>query len=363
MFRRIGTWFKSTGAEPWVYLVFLIFPLMTPIFPPDCSALRWWSTIGLIGCFLPLHFWSFRLDGKRRLVPVVGMALLGIVGMQFNAGTSTFFIYAAAVAGRAGSARLAWTVIIIMQVLLVAAFLLSPEPFPISWAVFLPALLVPAIGAMTVLAAERERRNARLLVAQQEVERLAVIAERERIGRDLHDLLGHTLTMISLKSELAAKLVPADAEQAAQEMSEVQAISRNALSQVRETVRGYRAKGLQGEMEGAKRSLQSANVAFDVNMDAVALGPREEGALALALREGVTNIVRHARATVARATIKREGADVILTLADNGRGGGTEGYGLAGIRERIIALGGQFERRATQGTTLTVRLPAAVPEP
>ena len=109
MFRRIGTWFKNTGAEPWVYLVFLIFPLMTGLFPLDYSALRWWSTVGLIGCFLPLHFWSFRLDGKRRLVPVVGMALLGIVGMQFNAGTSTFFIYAAAVAGRAGSARLAWT--------------------------------------------------------------------------------------------------------------------------------------------------------------------------------------------------------------------------------------------------------------
>ena len=232
-----------------------------------------------------------------------------------------------------------------------------------SWIAFVSALLVPAIGAMTVLEAERKRRNDPLLVAQQEVERLAVIAERERIGRDLHDLLGHTLTMISLKSELAAKLVPADAEQAAQEMSEVQAISRDALSQVRETVRGYRAKGLQGEMEGAKRSLQSANVVFDMNMDAVALGPREEGALALALREGVTNIVRHARATVARATIKREGADVILTLADNGRGGGTEGYGLAGIRERIAALGGQFERTTTQGTTLTVRLPAAVPEP
>ena len=210
---------------------------------------------------------------------------------------------------------------------------------------------------MQIFQNERARSDARLHLAHEEVERLAVIAERERIARDLHDLLGHTLSMITLKSELARKLTKTDPMRAASEMAEVETISRDTLSQVREAVRGYRAKGMAGEIESAKRALKWASVEFDMHADVLDLPPRHETALALALREGVTNIVRHSGATRARAELKRDPDRVTFTLTDDGCGGGVEGSGLAGIRERVERLDGIFERTYNDGTTLTVRLP------
>ena len=203
--------------------------------------------------------------------------------------------------------------------------------------------------------------NARLGLAHAEVERLAVIAERERIARDLHDLLGHTLSMITLKSELASRLTATDPEGAAREMREVQTISRDTLGEVRQAVRGYRAKGLPAEVADAERALKWAGIECDFAADAVDLPPRHETALALALREGVTNIVRHADAGHVRGCIRHAGDEVTLTLADDGHGGGSDGNGLAGIRERIERLGGCFSRQSRGGTTLTVRLPVGEP--
>ena len=225
------------------------------------------------------------------------------------------------------------------------------------------------MAGMQIFANERWRSDARLHLAHEEVERLAVIAERERIARDLHDLLGHTLSMITLKSELARKLTKTDPVRAASEMAEVETISRDTLNQVREAVRGYRAKGMAGEIESAKRALKWASIEFDMHADAVDLPPRQETALALALREGVTNIIRHSGATHARAALKRDSLGVTFTLTDDGSGGGAAGNGLAGIRERIERLDGTFERTYSDGTTLTVRLPVnehdhpSTPEP
>src|SRR5690606_38964639 len=110
---------------------------------------------------------------------------------------------------------------------------------------------------------EREDHRAKLAMAQDEIERLATIAERERIARDLHDLLGHTLSTITLKSELAAKLVRNDPQSAAREMGDVERISRDALGQVRQAVRGYRSSGLEGEIANAKLALEAAGIDFD----------------------------------------------------------------------------------------------------
>ena len=351
---------KRYGWEPWTYLGFLVFPIAAPMLNPEATHWNWLTTAGCILLFLPLHFWSYSTTGRGRLFGVAGMTLLGAIGLVFglNAGASAFFIYAAAHAGFVGRPRFGWTIVAILLIAVVGFFLVSQIPFSNRWPAFAPAFIfIPIIGAITILENERSRNNARLHLAQGEVERLAVIAERERIGRDLHDLLGHTLSMITLKSQLAAKLSKSDPVAAAREMTEVETISRDALGQVRDAVRGYRAKGIAAEIAVAERALKWAGIEFEMHFDTIGLPPRQETALALALREGITNIVRHAGATRVRGSLEHNADDVILTLADNGCGGGIEGNGLAGIRERIERLGGAFARTNADGTTLTVRLP------
>src|SRR5690606_27986971 len=126
--------------------------------------------------------------------------------------------------------------------------LISPAPMPWRLAAFVPALLfTPALGAPSILVAERDLGDRPLMRADAEIERLATIAERERIARDLRDLRGHTLSVIVLKSELAARLVRADPDRAAAEVNDIEQIGREALGEVRAAVAGYRARGLGAE--------------------------------------------------------------------------------------------------------------------
>ena len=361
---------KGYGWGPWVYLGFLVFPIASPFLDPHATLWHWLILAGSIGCFLPLHFWAFENDSKldllgktvarRRLIAAGGMTLIGAIGLVVghNYGASAFLIYAAAYLAMVGRPRLGWALVAGLMLVTAGLFLISQLPFPGRWYAFAPALVfIPTTAAMQIFHIERTRSDARLHLAHEEVERLAVIAERERIARDLHDLLGHTLSMITLKSELARKLTKADPMRAASEMAEVETISRDTLNQVREAVRGYRANGMAGEIESAKRALQWASVEVEVHADVVDLPPRHETALALALREGVTNIVRHSAASRARAELKCDRRRVTFTLTDDGCGGGAEGSGLAGIRERVERLDGTFERTYNDGTTLTVCLP------
>ncbi len=185
------------------------------------------------------------------------------------------------------------------------------------------------------------------------------MAERERIARDLHDVLGHTLSLIILKSELASKLADRDPQRARQEIRDVERISREALSEVRQAVRGYRA-GLQHELDGAAEMLRAASIVLTTQLDPIPLAPAQEAILALALREAVTNVVRHADAKRCTIGLGRTGDEIRLFVSDDGRGGTREdGAGVTGMRERIAALGGSVIRDGSRGTTLTVTLPLA----
>jgi len=198
-----------------------------------------------------------------------------------------------------------------------------------------------------------------LLRAQEEIEHLAKVAERERIARDLHDVLGHTLSVIALKSELASKLMERDPQQAGNEIREVEQISRQALSEVRDAIRGYRAKGLAAELAQAKTTLETAGLTVQCDAaSTVQLPPMQESVLALAVREAVTNVVRHAGARTCRLRLEQENGSCRLEIQDDGRGGSSlEGNGLRGMRERVQMLGGTLDRISDDGTTLTITLP------
>jgi two-component system sensor histidine kinase DesK len=214
------------------------------------------------------------------------------------------------------------------------------------------------VGAINIHYKQRGRETKKLLMAQEEVEQMAKIAERERIGRDLHDVLGHTLSVIVLKSELAAKLAEKDPIRAVQEIHDVERISRDALGQVRSTVRGYQSRGLLAEVEQARAALRTAGVQAECDFDAPTLPPAQEGVLALALREAVTNVIRHAKATSCSLILRQENGSCRLEIKDDGCGrASAEGVGLSGMRQRVESLGGKLERVINSGTRLIVTLP------
>ena len=228
-----------------------------------------------------------------------------------------------------------------------------------GWTLFYAAVFPVIIGAGNTVFAERNRMNRKLRKANEEIEHLAKVAERERIARDLHDVLGHTLSVITLKSELAGKLIDQDPVRAGKEIREVEKISRQALSEVRDAIRGYRSKGLVAELARAKSTLETAGISVQCDAaTSMKIPAMQESVLSLAVREGVTNVVRHAQARTCRLRIEQQNGTCRLEIADDGQGfSSMEGNGLRGMRERVEMLGGTLERTNNSGTTLTITLP------
>lgn len=345
---------RDLGWLPYGYLLYLSFFLTYPL-AAHANGVMWAWTGLAVAVFLPLYFLTYWLDGVKLLCVLAAMTVLGVVFAPFNPGASVFFIYAAAAGAFAGTARTGW--IIISSVVAVVAIESVVLRLP-AW-FWMPAVVLAVfVGAINIHAAQRKQANAKLRLAYDEIERLAKVAERERIARDLHDLLGHTLSLIVLKSELAGKLLDHDPVRARQEIRELEQVSRNALSEVRQAVRGYRAGNLASEMARAKATLETAGVMVDCQMEPVALAAPQENMMALALREAVTNVVRHANATRCMIRVSRSDGQCSMEVVDNGNGGpGEEGSGLRGMRERAEALGGKVTRRVAEGCSLAVSLP------
>ncbi|HXV74930.1 MAG TPA: sensor histidine kinase [Candidatus Polarisedimenticolaceae bacterium] len=346
------------GWTPYAWLVYLPIFYVRPILA-GAGVVEWAATIVATAIFFVLYFRGYWYRGRVLLPYVIGLASLGAVFSPFNPGASVFFVYAAAFIGFAGSPRSGVRVLSMLLVFVAAeAWLLDVEPS--GW---IPGLVFSAlIGGVNIHYAEAKRRNARLGLAHEEVERTATAAERERIARDLHDLLGHSLSVITLKSELAGKLIDRDPERARREITEIEQISRGAMAEVRKVVTGFRARQLGVELTHARLALASADVDLEVESSPYDLSPAQESVLALALREAVTNVVRHAGATRCTVRMRQERGEFRLVVQDDGRGGNASpGSGLRGMAERVEALGGTLERDGSNGMRLTVSLPLEPP--
>jgi two-component system sensor histidine kinase DesK len=220
------------------------------------------------------------------------------------------------------------------------------------------ALFCVLIGGGNIYFAQRNRASHKLQMAQEEIEHLAKIAERERIARDLHDVLGHTLSVIILKSELAGKLIDHDPERAKSEIRDVEQTSREALAEVRSTIRGYRTASLEGELKSAIAALETAGVSVKAESAPIPLAPAQESVVALVVREAVTNVLRHANAKNCILRMQPMNGSCVLEIEDDGCGGGeVEGHGLRNMRERIESLGGSFIRETQHGCKLRMSFP------
>jgi len=235
--------------------------------------------------------------------------------------------------------------------------------YPWQMLVWLP-ISVLGTGAVIGVQQLNRHKDAALRLSHEEVRRLAAVAERERIGRDLHDLLGHTLSLVALKSDLAVRLVERDPAAARREMLEVSGVSREALAQVRRAVSGIRSAELAAELASARLLLESCGVALRYHVDDAPLPPAVETAFALVLREAVTNVQRHAQARAVQIAVAGDDAALSLRIHDDGRGGDmVPGNGLDGMRARVQALGGtlQIEGARGSGTTVLARVPRPAP--
>ena len=298
---------------------------------------------------------------RTTMVVAVLLTLLGVATVWFNTAATVFMVYAAGFVAGAASRRTAHRWFIGLTVLLLLLASASPIPMPFRLAAFAaPIVLVWLIGNSVMTDVDNLRESARLRVDNVRIERLATLGERERIARDLHDLLGHTLTGIVVRAQLIRKVAASDPARAAAEATDVEQLARDALTEVRAAVSGWRHHALDTEIDIARDVLTAAGVELLVHTDTnVSMSPAVEAAVALAVREAVTNVVRHADARVCRIGIITAGDDVRLTVADDGRGtGAPDGSGLSGMRERITALGGHVDRRMDGGTTLTITVPA-----
>ena len=346
---------RDHGWAPYAWLVFLVFFYLQPVLDHPT-----WRSLLLtnveVALFLCLYFSIFWLRPPFNYVVLVCMAAMGLGFAKSNQGSSVFIIFTAAFIPWV-VAKPKWTLLALsglLSAVAIHAALFHPEVG--FWVTSMVVTL--GVGLSNTHFAERNRADRKLRMAHAEIEHLAKVAERERIARDLHDVLGHTLTLISVKSTLAAKLLDKDLEKARREITDIEKVSREAIAEIRSTLRGHSTYKLCDEVRRAKSALESAGVAAESETTEVTMSPALESVAALIMREAVTNVVRHAHARRCILRIARNNGNCVLEVQDDGRGGShTEGNGLRGMRERVEALGGTLQQDTSAGTKLRFEFP------
>ena len=344
---------SEVGWEAYAWLIYALPFFFTALMGPFTLPQKTMMVVSF-AIFLPLYFLGYMTHSPRILWIVAVFDVIAIINSPVNPSAASFFIFGAALIANGFDTRTALRVLAV-QVLI--GFV--PAVFGMPYWFYMASVIVSAlIGGITIQGRARESAHARLRLAQEEVERLAKLAERERIARDLHDLLGHTLSVVVLKTELAKKLIARDPNRAAQEIAEVERIARQGLADVRQAITGYRSSGLAAEIEHVRETLTDAGIQTTIEAGHVPLAPAQETALSLALREAVTNVIRHAGASSCRIKFYSQDGSALMEVQDDGKGGEAPfGNGLTGMRERIQSLGGVLRREASQGTRLMITLP------
>jgi len=363
---------KLVWVLPW--LVFLGAPMQDLASGHHTTPATTAGWVGLVAFTATYLAVVFRTMGRPYagwiIAALVAVLWVLAVTLALSLGSSWLglFVYVSVTCGITLPLRAAyWTIPLTTAAMMLAGWFV--DDLDDAWGLFLIVLLVgySMTGVRQLVRTTVELRKARATVAQ-----LAANEERLRLARDLHDLLGHSLSLITLKSELAGRMLPDQPDKAAQQVADIEQVSRQALVDVREAVTGYRRPRLAAELAGAQVALTAAGIIADLPaetaLDLTGTPEESEAALAWALREAITNVVRHSgarRCTVELLARQTLGGPVLeLTVEDNGCGGSGKGpgNGLTGLSERLEKAGGTLEAVGTkQGFRLVVRVPAGTP--
>jgi len=380
-----------------VVVVILLQPYLKIMQRGPQSASQWFEVAGapVLAC---MAVWLISSAVARSqpapwfaLVPMLALSigLLVVGGPGVLAATTV----AAAMWGR--NSRTALPATVAAAVCALTGLLLAALKHYPSGSIFAVLVVAPLAAFFAFSAARRAETLDALRRTRAELARAAVDEERLRIARDLHDLLGHSLSLITLKAELAGRVIRTDPDRAATEISELESVARQSLADVRGAVAGFRQPDLAGELVAARQLLDAAGIAADITSPDTAGLPQEvDSALAWAVREGATNVVRHSTATHVFITVSVEPAQVVAEIRDNGqpatsangslRASGPApaeltagpagrasarqrpafaGSGLAGLAERVRCLGGEIAAGAAggRGFLLRVAVPLSAP--
>ena len=347
---------RGRSIVRWAGLIYSAYFFVMPAYRHSFAV--WMEFAAFYAAFLTLYFLVAELTGRRQTVAFVLFFIVVFLYYPLNQDAFVMFVYPFAVLCLFLT-RLRTLVLVLIATMacVVAETRYLGRPFATAESVLLYCVI---FGLGNFAFAQQARTNSLLERANSEIERLSQEAERERIARDLHDLLGHTLTVITVKLDLARRLLSHDSDRARNEIVEAEQTARNALAEVREAVSGYRAVGLEAEISRARRSLLSADVKLTTRLAPVNLSSSQVNVLCLALREAVTNIVRHAHATICHVELLEKDRTIHFTIEDNGLGGQIrEGNGLRGMRERVQSIAGAVKLTglSTGGTNLELTLP------
>jgi two-component system, NarL family, sensor histidine kinase DesK len=305
--------------------------------------------------WLMRHGYAWILGGLALLPAIAIVLLLGGAPSSFAA----LFVYFVAAAG---VLLPAWPALVLIAVTALGVGVGAAVTGADSGEVATWVLTIVSIGASMAAFGRITRGNRELREAREELAKLAVSEERLRIARDLHDLLGHSLSVIALKSELAAKLVAQEPRRAESELADIQSVSRQALAEVREAVEGYRRVPLEDALDGARAALSAAGIDCKVDDGDIAVPPEVEDVLAWAVREGTTNVVRHSDAERCSIRVRRGRESAEVEIEDDGGArlnGSKGGSGLIGLAERTEAVHGTLEagERREGGFRMRVTIP------
>src|SRR6266542_1722628 len=309
---------RDHGWAPYVWLIFMAFFLFQPVL--GRAGAKEWIVTGVASVvFVAIYFGVFWAKPPLTYLLLISMAAMGIGLANFNQGSSVFIIFCSSfIPWVAGTTRRAMAALAFLIVVLAvdAALFHTPVGF---WATSMVVAL--DVAWSNIHYAEKNRDDTKLRMANTETEHLAKVAERERIARDLHDVLGHTLSLIIVKSTLAGKLLEKYPQRAKSEIADIEKVSREAMAEIRATLRGYSTYKLCEEIQRAEVALKSAGVALESEAAELGMTPAQESVVALIMREAVTNVVRHAQAQNCRVRIAPNNGNCVFEIQDDGRGG------------------------------------------
>ncbi len=340
-------------------LTFILFYFIRWFVAP-MSMVEWVINITALVLFLLCYFICFNFQ-KWVLPSAAIMILMSVMVAPYNFGANCFAIYACsffaytqpskrAILLCAGTLGLMACCTYFMKLDIISYFAVG-------------AVIIVGSGASGILERQRIQHDLKQRKSQDEISRLAKIAERERISQDLHDVVGHSLTAIHLTSQLAQQLVAkGDYDKASECLHKIQLTSQNSLKEIRETLSGMNKLGLAAELEAQQEFLHSIGIEFEYLLPMIDLPPKLESDLLLIVRESVTNIVRHSHATSCHVTIAAENDWISVLIQDNGVGLKPDnklGSGLAGIQNRVNMHGGSVSYDNARGLALNIRVPTA----
>ncbi|MFI6736281.1 sensor histidine kinase [Nonomuraea sp. NPDC050451] len=337
-----------------VGLVYLVFPISDIVGGTLTGARAVWAGLLLftfVSSFLATVLVNKGIfDHSRLTYPLLLVtSVLGVVGaITFGGSWLSLPVYTVVLYGFALPPLWAVVAVLAQLAVVVGAGLVNHDD---AGTIIVLGLQVLTLGVLFISVRNTRALTVKLRLAQDEVARLAATEERLRIARDLHDLLGHSLSLIVLKSELAGRLSE-DSPQVNREIADIETVARKALTEVREAVTGYRQRSLPEELDNARTVLRAAGVAAEVRVSGTPLPELLDGLFGWSVREGVTNVVRHARATRCEIKVTFDGGHATLEIMDNGTGGDGPyemGSGLSGLNERVAGAGGTVEAGPARG--------------